>query len=214
MKKLKITFEEDNKPKIKYKNYPRIDVNRMCFDSEDNIEQMQVEHIKKIKKKVLLRYLLPTVIVSVLLIVGCSAYIYSLSEENSSLFRDLCDSNEKITELNKELGKDKSKRIILKGNSQNTTAIAGNDENSTYQNYETNQQNDYSDNARLCSVPDCNYRANKGSYYCSMHECLKVGCHNQKANDLSLYCVDHKCIVSDCNNGRSLNSFYCPMHSK
>ena len=78
MKKLKITFEENNKPKIKYKSYPRIDVNRMCFDSEDNIEQIQVEHIKKIKKKVLLHYLLPTVIVSVLLIVGCSAYIYSL----------------------------------------------------------------------------------------------------------------------------------------
>ena len=53
MKKLKITFEENNKPKIKYKSYPRIDVDRMCFDSEDNIEQMQVEHIKKIKKKVL-----------------------------------------------------------------------------------------------------------------------------------------------------------------
>ena len=72
MKKLKITFEENNKPKIKYKSYPRIDVDRMCFDSEDNIEQMQVEHIKKIKKKFLLRYLLPTVIVSVLLICGCA----------------------------------------------------------------------------------------------------------------------------------------------
>lgn len=213
MKKLKITFEENNKPKIKYKNYPRIDVDRMCFDSEDNIEQMQVEHIKKIKKKVLLHYLLPTVIVSIFLIVGCSAYIYSLSEENTSLFMDLCDSDEKITELNKELGKDKSKRIILKGNSQNTTAVADNDENSTYQNYETNQQNDYSDNTRLCSVPDCNYRANKGSYYCSIHECSQSGCHNQRANDLSSYCIDHKCIVSDCNNGRSLNSFYCLMHS-
>ena len=72
MKKLKITFEENNKPKIKYKNYPRIDVNKMYSNSEDTIEQMQVEHIKKIKKKVLLRYLLPTVIVSVLLICGCA----------------------------------------------------------------------------------------------------------------------------------------------
>ena len=51
MKKLKITFEENNKPKIKYKNYPRIDVNKMYSNSEDTIEQMQVEHIKKIKKK-------------------------------------------------------------------------------------------------------------------------------------------------------------------
>ena len=51
MKKLKITFEENNKPKIKYKNYPRIDVNKMYSNSEDTIEQMQVEHIKKIKKE-------------------------------------------------------------------------------------------------------------------------------------------------------------------
>ena len=84
MKKLKITFEENNKPKIKYKNYPRIDVNKMYSNSEDTIEQMQVEHIKKIKKKVLLRYLLPTVIVSVLLIyipllVRKKAYNASLS---------------------------------------------------------------------------------------------------------------------------------------
>ena len=42
MKKLKITFEENNKPKIKYKNYPRIDVNKMYSNSEDTIEQMQV----------------------------------------------------------------------------------------------------------------------------------------------------------------------------
>ena len=82
------------------------------------------------------------------------------------------------------------------------------------ENYENNnQQNNDFNNTRLCSVPDCNYRANKGSYYCSIHECSQSGCHNQRANGLSSYCVDHKCIVSDCNNGRSLNSFYCLMHS-
>ena len=41
MKKLKITFEENNKPKIKYKNYPRIDVNKMYSNSEDTIEQIK-----------------------------------------------------------------------------------------------------------------------------------------------------------------------------
>ena len=32
-------------------------------------------------------------------------------------------------------------------------------------------------------------------------------------NAVSYTHLDHKCIVSDCNNGRSLNSFYCLMHS-
>jgi len=80
MKKLKITFEENNKPKIKYKSYPRIDVNKMCFDSEDNIEQMQVEHIKKIKKKVLKRYLIPTILISLILMVVLSLLCYSLGD--------------------------------------------------------------------------------------------------------------------------------------
>ena len=55
-----------------------IDVNRMCFDSEDNIEQMQVEHIKKIKKKVLKRYLIPTILILLILMVVLSLFCYSL----------------------------------------------------------------------------------------------------------------------------------------
>ena len=80
MKKLKISFEKNNKPKIKYRSYPRIDVNRMCFDSEDNIEQMQVEHIKKIKKKVLKRYLIPTILILLILMVVLSLFCYSLGD--------------------------------------------------------------------------------------------------------------------------------------
>ena len=210
MKKLKITFEENNKPKIKYKNYPRIDVNKMYSNSEDTIEQMQVEHIKKIKKKVLLRYLLPTDIVSVLLICGCA----TLSLYLNYRVAEISTNREAIAKRADDLAKEvrtlkEGKKTDLEDRLQNLIDTTKDKEN--YEN--NNQQNNDFNNTRLCSVPDCNYRANKGSYYCSIHECSQSGCHNQRANDLSSYCVDHKCIVSDCNNGRSLNSFYCLMHS-
>ena len=210
MKKLKITFEEDNKPKIKYKNYPRIDVNRMCFDSEDNIEQMQVEHIKKIKKKVLLHYLLPTVIVSVLLIGGCAtlslhlnSQVTKISAKSEATAKRAEDLAEEVHTLKQDDKTDVEDRL------QNLIDVAKDREN-----YENSQQNNDFNNTRLCEVPDCNYRANRGSYYCSLHECSQAGCHNQRANDLSQYCIDHKCIITNCNRRRSSNGFYCSTHSK
>ena len=156
MKKLKITFEENNKPKIKYKSYPRIDVDRMCFDSEDNIEQMQVEHIKKIKKKVLLRYLLPTVIVSVLLICGCA----TLSLYLNYRVAEISTNREAIAKRADDLAKEvrtlkEGKKTDLEDRLQNLIDTTKDKEN--YEN--NNQQNNDFNNTRLCSVPDCNYRA-------------------------------------------------------
>ena len=55
MKKIKITFEENTEKKNKYKKYPRLDLDRLAFEDEETVEQMQIDYIKAIKKKVLKR---------------------------------------------------------------------------------------------------------------------------------------------------------------
>lgn len=235
MKKIKITFEENHKNK--YKKYPRMNLDSLASADDETAEQIQIDYIKSIKKKVLKRYLLPTAIISVLLICGCATLSLYLNFQNLEISSQHTITSERAEELAKEVRELKSgekedfkknaqlmrDELIRQGYTPKSVPSEQEDkskesrknETSSIQNNEyNNQQTNNFNNARLCDVPDCNYRANRGSYYCSLHECSKAGCHNQRANDLSLYCIDHKCIVTDCNNGRSLNGFYCLMHSE
>lgn len=70
MKKIKITFEENTKTKNKYKKYPRLDLDRLAFEDEETVEQMQIDYIKAIKKKVLKRWLTPMILIFIAFAVG------------------------------------------------------------------------------------------------------------------------------------------------
>lgn len=72
MKKIKITFEENTKMKNKYQKYPRLDLDRLAFEDEETVEQMQIDYIKAIKKKVLKRWLAPMILIFVAFAVGFS----------------------------------------------------------------------------------------------------------------------------------------------
>ena len=63
LKKIKITFEENTEKKNKYKKYPRLDLDRLAFEDEETVEQMQIDYIKAIKKKVLKRWLAPMILI-------------------------------------------------------------------------------------------------------------------------------------------------------
>lgn len=215
MKKLKISFEDNvKKDKPKYKKYPRLDADRLVFENDDTIEQLQVEHIKKIKSRVLKLFLLPTVIISVLLIIGCVAFsLYTnIQIEEITVKRE--ETLQRAERLAKQVRTLRDEIDELKENrdksniTQQQVIQALKNKSST----SSNNNSNIISNERLCTIPDCNSRANTGSYYCSRHECMKVGCHEPKANDLCMYCETHKCDMPGCNNGKALNSYYCYSH--
>ena len=51
MKKIKITFEENTEKKNKYKKYPRLDLDRLAFEDEETVEQMQIDTSKLSRRK-------------------------------------------------------------------------------------------------------------------------------------------------------------------
>lgn len=72
MKKLKITFEDSPGAKIKYKAYPRFDINVACFGTEEEIENKNVAYIKKIRAKVIRRICIPMaiILIAVMFVIG------------------------------------------------------------------------------------------------------------------------------------------------
>lgn len=234
MKKLKISFEERPKTEKRiYKSYPRIDSNVCAFGDEEDIEVANVDYIRKIKAKVLRRYLLPTVIIAVILIGGCVASsLYFLSEQNTQIAQLHTDkynlekridySNEYIDTLNRRIEN-------LNTNNNNNSTDTGDartedwrefarkllEEHGYYDNSKntstTNTSNE-NNSPRLCTVPDCNRAAKTGSEYCYNHECAEMSCHEKIANDRCRYCEYHKCTVPDCNNERQDGSYYCSSH--
>lgn len=238
MKKLKISFEEENKKdkiKRKYEKYPRIDQNTILFGNEEEVEAVEIDYIRKIKSKVLNRFLLPTVIISVLIIAACVATsLYFLSVQNNQISQintekyklkmEVDKLNQDVNTLNRQIESKNNESSITQEQVMQALSEQDNSNTQSYNNGRdflrnllTNNgytpSNNNSSNERLCTVPDCNNIANTGSYYCSGHECLKVGCHEPKANDLCMYCEIHKCDMPGCNSGKSLNSYYCIRHS-
>lgn len=238
MKKLKISFEEENKKdkiKRKYEKYPRIDQNTILFGNEEEVEAVEIDYIRKIKSKVLNRFLLPTVIISVLIIAACVATsLYFLSVQNNQISQintekyklkmEVDKLNQDVNTLNRQIESKNNESSITQ--EQVMQALSEQDNSNTQSNnnwretarkilqeHQYTSTDNSSSNERLCTVPDCNSRANTGSYYCLGHECLKVGCHESKANDLCMYCEKHKCDMPGCNSGKSLNSYYCSRHS-
>ncbi len=211
-----MTFENETKQdklKHKYAKYPRLDPNLCAFKDEETIETAQIEHIKKIKAKILKKYFLPTISISFIIITVliCSfAYIYI--QQNNQIIQ--LSSN--TSEMEKQISEQKQEIKRL----SNRQAVQNNDnENNNLTNklQEMRQiiQNGYTPDKydeRLCTIPDCNSRANNGSYYCSRHECTVSGCHEQIINDNSQYCLLHQCIIPDCTNERQANSYYCFSH--
>lgn len=219
MKKLKISFEEENKKEKldrKYSKYPHIDQNLMAFGSNEEVKAAEIDYIRKIKSKVLKRFLLPTVIISVLLIAAvCCVSAYFYMNQSAEIEGLTLSISKKEQVIKTQKGRIEQLENSNAGNSPGQEFLINYLEEQTYASSNNNSvsSNNADIDKRLCTVPDCNSRANTGSYYCSRHECLKVDCHEPKANDLCMYCENHKCDMPGCNSGKSLNSYYCIRHS-
>ena len=218
MKKLKISFKETDKQNRKYKKYPRIDTDLIAFGSEEEVEQANIDYIKKIKTKVLKRFLFPTIVISLLLIVGISLYsIIQIENANQKYYV----ANERAESLAKQV-RDYSEDSTLQKRAKERTENQNSDWKETAQRILDNREeksteqsssNSYSNSTqRKCTVPDCPSNANTSSYYCVRHECIQFGCHEQKASDICLYCETHKCDMPGCNFGKANNSYYCHIH--
>lgn len=232
MKKLKITLtDEEKKPKQKYKKYPRIDVDRLCFEDSDTIELMQIEHIKKIKSKVIKRYFIPTVIISALLIIGCvvsSVYFLSIQDSQIAKITNERDSERGRAETLAEKVRTYQKNSInnpstntddLENNSSNwrddarkILEMRENESSSTNSSSSQTETSSSHELERTCSIPDCNNTPQTGSNFCYQHECSTSGCHEQRFNDNCNYCENHRCTVPGCMRKRQNESYYCSQH--
>lgn len=206
MRRLRISFVDEKRPKIKYKRYPRIEVEKIAFASDEDAEALQIAHIKKIKRKAIGYALIPISIIAVLFLVTAIAVSYNIGyDDGYDWGRELgCSSGCFDT---KATAGSNERVITIPPPSPKNSLITKEDITDALKEYKEATE-------ETCSIPGCNNIARSGSFYCSHHECLEVGCHERKANDYCHYCALHKCAVTSCNNGRASNSAYCYSHKK